>query len=73
MRSVATHSILVKTLLQLRIVVVVLTDRLRPLTGLPIGSYLVKDFNFVVSSFQVVLSTFLDLDCHVAVELEILG
>jgi len=46
---------------------VITIDILLPLLGFPIGGYLIKNVHLVIRSFNVVLSTLLYFECHIAV------
>lgn len=71
MRLIPAHSVFFKVRLQLWVVLVVVRDIFVPRLTLPVLSHLVQDLDFVVSRFQVVLCTLLNLDSHVAVVFEI--
>jgi hypothetical protein len=72
-RSVSTHPELCQACLKLRVILVEVIHRALPLSRFPVGRYLVKDFNLIVSSFKIVLSTLLNLHSNVAIVLEIFG
>lgn len=71
MRSVTTHSVLLKAGLKLRIILIVIVNRLLPLWGLPIGGYLVQDFDFIISGLQIMLCALLDFHCNITIVFEI--
>lgn len=48
MRLIAAEPILLKVLLELRIVLVVILDRVLPRLAAPVLSYLVKNLHFIV-------------------------
>jgi hypothetical protein len=73
MRSVAAHSMLFKSRLQMGIIAIELVNRLFPVSSPPVSRNLVENFNLIISCFKVVLGTLLDLHCHVVAKFQIFG
>ena len=70
-RSITTHSILVQRLNQVLVLLVVRFDRIVPLLASPILGNLIKDFHFIVGSFEIMLGAFLYLDGDITIVLQI--
>ena len=73
MGTLRYHTVLRNSTHEMPIILVILSDGVRPLLSSPILGDLVKDIHFIVGCFDVVLGTFLHLQGNVAVEFEILG
>ena len=67
------HAELLESASEMFIVLVVLLDAFLPLFGFPVLSNLVENIDLIISSLDVMLSTLLNLECHVGIVLQILS
>lgn len=72
-RTFRDYTVFSKTAHQMLISFVIISDRLTPFFCLPIFSNLIKNVYFIISCFNVVLSTLLNFQCNIAVVFEIFG
>ena len=68
-RSVTTHSVLAQCLNKVLVLRVVRVHRILPLVASPVLGNLIKDFNFIVRSFEIVLGAFLYFDGDITIVL----
>ena len=73
MRALGDYSKLVKSTRKVLVILVVALNRLFPLLCLPVLSHLIKDIHLIISSLDIVLRTFLNLQGDITIEPKILG
>lgn len=73
MRALAGDAVLFFSVVEPLVVLVVILDRPLPLFGSPVLSNLIENVDFIICCLNVVLSTFLNFQGHVAVVLEVFG